>query len=429
MHDLRVGAADSIDGRSNGDDVVVRREATTENLDVECMQQPAHGDLAVLRTACFLIGAGLAMMLLLLSSCDEVERHSVLTFFFDGVPPLQTAASQAKSADSKDGKAVDAAPAGGWHVHPPLKDCTNCHSDQRRTGFSRKVQLVAEVPKLCYRCHTEFSALEAWVHGPVATGDCLLCHEQHKTKTEFLLKKPVPELCFQCHDTQAIRAVKNHKEDSYSSCTDCHDGHAGATRSLLRQTFLEKPAGLEYQSEIYRRKYEEASRKAKSDLLQGQDFLAFSRTIIDYLESSQLWPARAYLEALLNSDLITATEKPQIAEVLQKLIDLQTKPPAAPPEGQAAQDLSGDVKESASAALKVIRDQRSEQARKVAELYYRSIQKYRDGELTEAREGFRQVLRAGSIPAPMKETAQNYLDQIEQALIQKQEQSGWHLLK
>lgn len=282
---------------------------------------------------------------------------------------------------------------------------------------------------MCYKCHGEFSALEAWVHGPVATGDCLLCHEQHKTKIPFLLRKPVPELCYQCHDVQAIRMTKNHGEESYSSCTDCHDGHAGATRSLLRQTFLEKPAGLEYQSEIHRRKYEEASRKARSDLLQGQDFLAFSRTTMEYLEGGQLWPARAYLEALLDSSLIADSEKPLVAEVLQKVIDVQTRPPTAPQEGPEAQASSGDIKESAAAALQAIRDQRSEQSRKVAELYYRSIKQYRAGQLVEAREGFRQVLGAGSLPAPMKETAKTYLDEIEQALIQKQEQSGWHLLK
>jgi len=404
-------------------------QKSSKNLDVKCMLQPARCDLARLRMILVLLGSGLAMMLLLLSSCDEIERHRMLTFFFDGVPPLQTQTSETQGPGPKDSKAADIAPAGGWHVHPPLKNCVNCHGDQRRTGFSRKVQLVAEIPQLCHKCHGEFSALEAWVHGPVATGDCLLCHEPHKTKAEFLLRKPVPELCYQCHDVQAIRMVKDHDGESYSSCTDCHDGHAGATRSLLRQTFLEKPAGLEYQSEIHRRRYEEASRKARSDLLQGQDFLAFSGTIIGYIEGGQLWPARAYLEALLNSSLIADSEKPLVAEVLQKVIDVQTKPPAEPQEGLEAQDSSGDVEESVAAALKAIRDQRSEQARKVAELYYRSIKQYRAGQLVEAREGFRQVLGAGPLPAPMKETAQDYLDQIEQAIIQKQEQSGWHLLK
>jgi hypothetical protein len=110
------------------------------------MRQPAHCDLALLRTVFFLLGSGLAMMLLLLSSCDEIERHKALTFFLDGVPPLQTQASATQLPGPKDSKAVDNAPAGGWYIHEPLKDCTNCHGQQRRTGFAGKVQLVAEVP-------------------------------------------------------------------------------------------------------------------------------------------------------------------------------------------------------------------------------------------------------------------------------------------
>jgi predicted CXXCH cytochrome family protein len=392
------------------------------------MRQPArHGP--VFRTVAFLAGSGLAMVFLLLASCDEIERHKVLTFFFDGVPPLQTETSRAQLSTLKDGKAADNTQAVGWHIHPPVKNCTVCHGEERRTAISGKVQLVAEVPQLCYKCHREFSTLESWVHGPVATGDCLLCHEPHKTKAEFLLKKPVPDLCFQCHDVQAVRSTKNHAEASYSSCTDCHDGHAGATKSLLRQTFLEKPAGLEYQSEIHRRKYEEASRRAKGDLAQGQDFLAFSGTIIDYIQSGQLWPARAYIEVLLNSNLITDVEKPLVSEVLQQVIALQTSSPVEPPQGTNTQVSPSNAKEILVTALQVIRDQRSEQARKVAELYYQSIRQYRDRQLLEAREGFRQVLNAGSTPAPMKETAQTYLKQIEQALTQKQEEAGWHLLK
>ena len=85
-----------------------------ENLDVECMQQPAHCDRAVLRTVLFLLGSGLAMMLLLLSSCDKTERHKVLTFFFDGVPPLQTQTSAKQSSGPTDNKAVDTASAGDY---------------------------------------------------------------------------------------------------------------------------------------------------------------------------------------------------------------------------------------------------------------------------------------------------------------------------
>lgn len=354
-------------------------------------------------------------MFLLLASCDEVERHKALTFFFDGVPPLRTETPEAQAAGLKDSRAADKAPAGGWHIHEPVKNCTLCHGELRRASASRKVQLVAEVPQLCYTCHKEYSALEAWVHGPVATGNCLLCHEPHKARNESLLRKPVPDLCYQCHEEQAIRLIKNHAEESYARCIDCHEGHASTARGLLRQTFLDQPAGLEYRSEAYRRSYEEAWRRARSDMTQGQDFLAMSRTALDYLDSGQWWPARAYLEILLSSELVTNTEKPALTEVLQQVEALQAKEPNQPQPG-AAPPTAADAAtatEGPAAALRAIRDRRGEQARNMAELYYRSIKLYHAGQVAEARKGFRQVLADNSIPRPMRETARSYLERIE----------------
>lgn len=206
------------------------------------MWKPVRYGLALLRMLSLPAGAGLLLMLLFLASCDEVERHKTLTFFFDGVPPLRTETPDVQTADLKDDRTGDKAPAGGWHIHEPLKNCTLCHGEVRRANSSRKVQLVAEVPQLCYGCHKKYSALQAWVHGPVATGNCLLCHEPHKTKSESLLRKPVPELCYLCHEEQAIRLIQNHGEASYARCMDCHEGHAGAARGLLRQTFHDQPA-------------------------------------------------------------------------------------------------------------------------------------------------------------------------------------------
>ncbi len=355
------------------------------------------------------------VMFLLLASCDETERHKALTFFFDGVPPLRTESSQAQASGLKDNQPADKAPTGAWRIHEPVKNCTVCHGELRRATSSRKVQLVAEVPQLCFTCHKEYSALETWVHGPVATGNCLLCHEPHKAKNESLLRKPVPDLCYQCHDEQAIRLIKNHAEASYSRCTACHEGHASTTRGLLRQTFLDQPAGLEYRSEIYRRSYEEALRRARSDVAQGEDFLAVSQTTLDYLEKSQWWPARAYLEVLLTSELATSTEKLALTEVLQRVEALQTKEPNQPRQGAVTQALTDTAAaaEGPATALRAIRERRREQARNRADLYYRSIKMYHAGQVAEAREGFRQVLADDSVPKPMKETARAYLERIE----------------
>jgi len=406
--------------------VAVCREVTFGDSEIKSMHKPARYGVALLRTIPFLVGSGLTIMFLLLASCDEAERHEVLTFFFDGVPPLHGETSAAVPTARKEEKTAGS-PAAGWTVHEPVKDCTQCHGEQRGKGFAGKVRLMAEVPQLCYRCHKEFSTLESWVHGPVATGDCLLCHEPHKTKTEFLLRKPVPQLCYQCHDVQAIRTIAKHAEEAYSRCIDCHEGHAGATKGLLRAAFLEQPAGLEYQSEIHRRKYEASLRKARSGLTQGQDFLTFCRTILDFLDGGQLWPARAYLEVLLGSNLVLETEKPGITELLRQITALHARGPAGDPNSPEGQALS-DIAQRAAAALRAIREQRSAQDRDMAETYYRSIKQFHAGQFTEARDGFRQVLGASSLPRPMKDTAQTYLERIEQTLKQSQ-QPGWQVLK
>ncbi len=394
------------------------REAFVENSDVEFMHKPARYGLASLRTLSVLAGSGLMVMFLLLASCDEVERHKALTFFFDGVPPLRTETPEAQAAGLKENRTADKAPTGLWRSHEPVKNCTVCHGEQRRAGAARKVQLVAEVPQLCYNCHKEYSTLQAWVHGPVATGNCLLCHEPHRAKNESLLRKPVPDLCYQCHEEQAIRQIRNHAEASYARCIDCHEGHASAARGLLRQTFLDQPEGREYRSEAYRRSYEEALRRARTALTQDQDFLALSGTALDYLERGQWWPARACLEILLGSDLPAETEKPALTEVLRQVEVLQTREPNQPPQGVQTRTAAESVAaaEGPAAALRAIRERHSERAKNIAELYYRSIKLYQAGQVAEAQEGFRQVLADNTSPRPMKETARTYLDRIEGSL-------------
>lgn len=179
------------------------------------------------------IGVALAMVLIFLASCDRADRHEALTFFFDGVPALESEGGPGAPIDA-DVQAGPAALTGGWFVHEPLDDCTNCHSARRQRTFSRQVRLVAEVPDLCYRCHRQDTPQDGWVHGPVAAGECLLCHEPHKTRVQFLLRKAAPDLCYDCHNREAVEMVDHHDEASYADCLTCHEGHVGRTRSLLR---------------------------------------------------------------------------------------------------------------------------------------------------------------------------------------------------
>jgi predicted CXXCH cytochrome family protein len=136
------------------------------------MRKPARYGVAFLRTGGSLVGLWLAIVLLLLASCDEVERHNMLTFFFDGVPPLGGDVPVTGPSDSEMDEAAGPSPTGGWYVHEATKDCTQCHGSGRSRGGPGKIHLVAAVPQLCYQCHEELAQLEGWVHGPVANGAC-----------------------------------------------------------------------------------------------------------------------------------------------------------------------------------------------------------------------------------------------------------------
>lgn len=133
-----------------------------------------------------------------------------------------------------------------WSLHEPLKNCIPCHGNQPEQNSTDKPHLVDSVPELCYSCHKDLTVKGEWLHGPVATGECLLCHEPHKADNKSLLRKPIPELCYQCHETSALQLVANHTDKSYASCNDCHENHSSLSRLLLKQNYYKAEAGRAY---------------------------------------------------------------------------------------------------------------------------------------------------------------------------------------
>lgn len=202
-----------------------------------------------------------------LTGCDPVQRHKILTFFFDGVPSLggETADfqrppheprgdcnlchKQVKERPRADSKSPPHEPRGDcnlchkqvrerpetvWFVHKANKTCTNCHERRTQSRWSLP-KFIAPVPQLCYRCHTDFSTSKPYVHGPVVVGECLFCHEAHKSKIAGLLKKKEPELCYQCHEDIEAAQISGHPPEPVPQCTNCHDPHAGSDRMLLKR--------------------------------------------------------------------------------------------------------------------------------------------------------------------------------------------------
>jgi predicted CXXCH cytochrome family protein len=131
-------------------------------------------------------------------------------------------------------------------IHTLHKNCILCHGGRPEKTSKDQPSLVAPLPKLCYGCHKEYLPLDGWVHGPVATGKCLLCHDPHERNNESMLSKPIPELCLQCHEAGMLQSVDNHLKKSYAQCNDCHDGHLSLGRMLLKRDFLKTDAGGDY---------------------------------------------------------------------------------------------------------------------------------------------------------------------------------------
>lgn len=193
--------------------------------------------------ACFVV---LAMTFCAsLAGCDPETRHRYLTYFVDGVPPLGAEQDGQNDANAvardgwpeseKEQKQI-------WFVHEPWKECTTrkdcrtkCHKPPGVQFDPSSARLLKPVPDLCFDCHEEFAVSEIYVHGPKIAGECVFCHEGHKSKVKGLLKKELPELCHQCHELIESEPIPEHAEGPKRRCTECHDPHGGSDRYFLKK--------------------------------------------------------------------------------------------------------------------------------------------------------------------------------------------------
>jgi predicted CXXCH cytochrome family protein len=153
--------------------------------------------------------------------------YRTLRIFFDGVPepghePAPRAAGSA--APLQPGETSRAT--GSQHGPYAAKQCDGCHT----TGRSNA--LVVPADQLCARCH-ELSLNKRFVHGPLAAGGCLLCHDPHSSQYAFLLVADSRTFCFRCHEARSLREIQGH-ESGGPPCTSCHEAHMSDRRFLLR---------------------------------------------------------------------------------------------------------------------------------------------------------------------------------------------------
>lgn len=188
-----------------------------------------------LRQLRWLIAGGAVGGLLLTAACDTPSKQRWLTFFFDGVPPLdnRTRAETKSVPDTKGETGQEPAavvPASsGPFLHPPYRtrQCGGCHE----SAYSQKLRAPRE--EICLACHKGLLAALPLHHAPAGAGDCLACHDPHQSPEKHLLVRTGPSLCGYCHDPADWGEIPAHATAGEAACQSCHNPHGGAARFFL----------------------------------------------------------------------------------------------------------------------------------------------------------------------------------------------------
>ncbi len=140
-------------------------------------------------------------------------------------------------------------------------ECNRCHALSaslglgKRGGSKRKAtvnmssvggRLLAPAEELCLGCHDTKSVEVAdqrnlRLHGPVASGLCIGCHNPHQSARRYmLLGKNTVELCTQCHDKDGLKQrTAAHAKAPDPDCLACHNPHMGRTAMILKAEYNE----------------------------------------------------------------------------------------------------------------------------------------------------------------------------------------------
>lgn len=212
------------------------------------------------------LALALGLVMTLATGCDPLTRYKVLTFFFTGVPPYgeeeKPEEEEVKPVEIKKvsrGQSIVVKSTRFSHGPYAANQCYLCHQTSGSggyRGFGKKEEvksdvtvttgvsgkLVVPLPELCVGCHTDKTRARAeadglWLHGPVSTGVCTLCHGPHAGPEPYMLAKKAAEICRECHAEGLIHNQAVHKDQP--DCLSCHNAHLGKDSHLLKADYQE----------------------------------------------------------------------------------------------------------------------------------------------------------------------------------------------
>jgi len=199
------------------------------------------------------------------AGCDKYTKYKVLTVFFTGVPhpekQPELSMTVEKANEPSEGEPTKTVAVSSIHGPYAAGMCYLCHEVSTTAGLKTRdrtkkpVQqtkrfdsalpgrLLAPVQELCIECHTSKSSKSAfsrdlWIHGPVSSGTCTICHSPHATQYRYMLRNGNSnQMCAMCHEEGFISNTEDHREGK--DCITCHNAHLGKSRFLLKKDFDE----------------------------------------------------------------------------------------------------------------------------------------------------------------------------------------------
>lgn len=181
------------------------------------------------------------LITILFCACSSKSSYELKAFIFDGVPKYEVYSpiyqDSIHNLDSllvinnnnelDNTKNNNKGETVSFHEPYLERKCSECHNMQ-----NAKISLLSS-SKLCYKCHDDFNDDYKVLHGPVASGDCLVCHSPHRAKHKYLLVKSIQTLCLNCHDLDVLGGKNEHKDIIRTTCLECHNPHGGDTNMIL----------------------------------------------------------------------------------------------------------------------------------------------------------------------------------------------------
>ncbi|SDM37200.1 doubled CXXCH domain-containing protein [Geoalkalibacter ferrihydriticus] len=122
------------------------------------------------------------------------------------------------------------------HLHGPVAigECLSCHqpSAGKHPQGGARMGLAAEGDDLCLLCHADPRGRHENAHSALAMG-CTSCHDPHGGSNAGMLAQPASRLCLSCHDNPADAFAAPHRPVKAGTCTLCHRPHSGYGEALL----------------------------------------------------------------------------------------------------------------------------------------------------------------------------------------------------